>query len=280
MRPDFNKQLTERERLGHDMKFHQVRGVKRNRFFDEDGVGGKVSIHYHRKQSVVDKKMFNENLNPLRSFIQRNVGRPWNKVFSEIAQSFDRRKVINQHIFEHLLEFVETNVRVVNGKPCTLSRFLIRRTANYEERWTPIEKTRVKWYVDPLNGILKANEVKSAKARRLEQQKKDEQEALRVFRVLDTNHNLFFVDGGWFIYTLSDLPIRCVQPYDMLFSDWVKLTQEERRKKGIMRFDYPVHSLDNPFPKIYKAVPPYGKYYSTRRTAGKKLLRQLGLSVA
>ena len=52
----------------------------------------------------------NENLNPLRRFLLAQVGRPWNKVYSEISAGIDRRNTVQQHIFAHLDDMIATQV--------------------------------------------------------------------------------------------------------------------------------------------------------------------------
>jgi hypothetical protein len=41
-------------------------------------------------------------LGPLRRYLRSNVGRPWNKVYSEMKQHLDDRKTTGRHIFEHV----------------------------------------------------------------------------------------------------------------------------------------------------------------------------------
>ena len=44
----------------------------------------------------------NENLAPLRRYLHAQIGRPWNKVFSEICAGIDRRNTVQQHIHQHI----------------------------------------------------------------------------------------------------------------------------------------------------------------------------------
>ncbi len=48
-------------------------------------------------------------LGPLQGFLRSNLGRPWDKVFGELRQALDVRKVTGRHIFEHLESMVETD---------------------------------------------------------------------------------------------------------------------------------------------------------------------------
>ena len=52
------------------------------------------------------QKSLNENLAPLRRYLERNVGRPWSKVYAEICATLDSRKATGLHILQHLRDFV------------------------------------------------------------------------------------------------------------------------------------------------------------------------------
>ena len=51
----------------------------------------------------------NENLSPLRRYLESQVGRPWDKVYSEIRANLDARKATGLHILQHLDCYVERN---------------------------------------------------------------------------------------------------------------------------------------------------------------------------
>ena len=52
-------------------------------------------------------KYLNEHLGPLRRYLDSQVGRPWDKVWSEIATTLDSRSLTGQHIFDHIRWEVE-----------------------------------------------------------------------------------------------------------------------------------------------------------------------------
>ena len=58
----------------------------------------------------------NENLAPLRRYLHAQIGRPWNKVFSEICAGIDRRNTVQQHIHQHIGDFVAIHVDVRAGR--------------------------------------------------------------------------------------------------------------------------------------------------------------------
>jgi hypothetical protein len=56
-------------------------------------------------------KVLNENLAPLRRYLERNVGRPWNKVYSEISAHLRPASAMQQHVRDHLHDFVAVTPR-------------------------------------------------------------------------------------------------------------------------------------------------------------------------
>lgn len=71
------------------------------------------------------RKRFGENLNPLRRYLERAVGRNWDSVYSELSQKMDRRGAVSGHIYQHLWDFVVPAHRVtlVDGKPHLLRKY-------------------------------------------------------------------------------------------------------------------------------------------------------------
>ena len=55
-------------------------------------------------------KELNENLAPLYRFVQSQVGRPWNKIYSEIREFTNSNNTVQQHVLDHLFkEIVNVN---------------------------------------------------------------------------------------------------------------------------------------------------------------------------
>lgn len=67
-----------------------------------------------------DKKALNENLNPLERFLNAQVGRPWNDVYSEVCANIKLSNAVQRHILEHLDHMVEVNVIMGVTKVCAL----------------------------------------------------------------------------------------------------------------------------------------------------------------
>jgi hypothetical protein len=111
MREDMSKVVIERPRWGHRLPSSKTR--LRIRRYDQDKeyddlpkrVSGSRS-KYIRAREVKD---FSDLLGPLRRFLRKNVGRPWDHVYSEMKESLDDRKVTGRHVFEHVDGEVETH---------------------------------------------------------------------------------------------------------------------------------------------------------------------------
>ena len=84
MRIDFQNLLTERPRFGSHNSNRQVRALRRVSC-DEDGspIGG-LSMKPRHPRGDYGQKQLNEFLSPLYRFVAQQVGRPWDRVYSEI----------------------------------------------------------------------------------------------------------------------------------------------------------------------------------------------------
>jgi len=45
---------------------------------------------------------FGDRLNPLIRYLEKQIGRPWNKTYAELKARFDERKLCNWHLMEHV----------------------------------------------------------------------------------------------------------------------------------------------------------------------------------
>jgi hypothetical protein len=60
-----------------------------------------------RHSCISNWKEFSDLLGPLRRYLRKQVGRPWDKLWSEITQTLDSRSLTGQHIFDHIRWEVE-----------------------------------------------------------------------------------------------------------------------------------------------------------------------------
>jgi hypothetical protein len=54
-----------------------------------------------------NQKYLTDNLKPLERYLHKQVGRPWNKIYSELCKRLDRSTVSGMHVFSHIHQFVE-----------------------------------------------------------------------------------------------------------------------------------------------------------------------------
>jgi hypothetical protein len=112
MRSDMAKVVVEQPRYGsrdRSLKTaRKIRPVEVHEDFDSGPV---------RASSRRWSKSFGEHLTPLWRFLRSNLGRPWDKVYSEIRSQLDGRSVTGQHVLDHLRWEVETDTFLVDGKP-------------------------------------------------------------------------------------------------------------------------------------------------------------------
>lgn len=243
MRPDFAKQLTERERIHHADHYHNYRNVKGPSGLTDDEVGGRESMR-KRYNHGYDRKSFNENLNPLRSWVHSGLGKNWDKYYGELRKQFDARKVINAHILEHLFQYVEIHTHV--GEKGAVM-FMDTRYTNKGEQ--PISKCYKDYYVCPKSGMLRKThkEPRRSVIKQKEAEKRAERDA--IFRQLDRHNVLHLIDGTWYHFELKPIPdvkIAYVKPAGtdifktgyavlgrgIIEKTWDELNQSERERYG------------------------------------------------
>jgi hypothetical protein len=146
MRRDMSKVIVERPRRGggRDRKRRQAR--------EFDDMPSKQSM----KRGHTDLKDLNENLAPLKRYLRKNVGRPWDKVFSEICENIRMDNAVQKHVRGHVFDYVHLHV-IVEGKMIFTSRF-----------WGVYELWNGDLYVCPKSGLLKEYHLRNkARSRRI-----------------------------------------------------------------------------------------------------------------
>jgi hypothetical protein len=133
-------------------------------------------------------KQLNENLAPLRRYLERQIGRPWDKVYSDIAAHLRVDNAVRQHVRDHLRDFVAIKPRRVRG-------WRHERSGLW---WQP-------FYVDPATGLLKRTDrLMGVKAARRARQQARPTPPERI--VLAADRELRRLDGIWYAVQLAPLP--------------------------------------------------------------------------
>jgi hypothetical protein len=191
MRPDMAKVIVERPRK-KGCAWPKPKGYQRRlRRYGEDGPPTREGIKACWQGRT---KYLNEHLGPLRRYLDKQVGRPWDKVFSEICAHIDRSNAVQDHVRDHVEDYVTTHVVLIDGVPC-----------NGEGGWnygTPLHQLRYRpWYVCPRTGLLRRIKVASRKRPRRPKQENPP----RYISVSETLQ-CRFIAGAWYLITLKPLP--------------------------------------------------------------------------
>jgi hypothetical protein len=221
MRADMAKVIVERPRH-RGWAWTKPKGYGRKLRRDEEfgaprREGMKARWQWHTKS-------FNEHLGPLRRYLDDQVGRPWDKVFSEICERINRNSVVQDHVRDHVEQYVVRHVILIDGVPCAGTS---GSGCPYGE---PLRRLRwSQWYVCPRTGLLR----RIPEARRRPKQPTGKQPP-RYIPVGD-ELQCRLIDGAWHLVTLKRLPNplyewgRCRNTDVLLQVQAAKLTPEDAR---------------------------------------------------
>lgn len=202
MRKDMSKVIVERPRTGR-----AVAGLSPGRtraLVDDDGEPIRAKGAREPKGRERKTKWLNENLNPLKRYLASQVGRPWTKIYAEISEHLKPSSTVQQHVRDHLRDFVAIKVRRDKGELWADTRW---------GRPMPLSRTNQLYYVHPRTGLLLENE-KRVTWKQAERNAKllAEEELAKRMRVVDAKTQLHLLDdGAWWEVKLAKIPP--AQPY-------------------------------------------------------------------
>lgn len=110
MRPDMAKVIVERPRFGSRMRGYAKGYQRQQRRVRLDELPKR-----ERMKQAKHWKSLNEHLGPLRRYLLKQVGRPWDKVFAEISEHISRDSAVQDHVRDHVYDYVAVNVVTVDG---------------------------------------------------------------------------------------------------------------------------------------------------------------------
>jgi hypothetical protein len=191
MRADMAKVIVERPRrkcwTGKKPKGYQ----RRLRCYGDDGPPAREGIQARWQGRT---KSLNEHLGPLRRYLDKQVGRPWEKVFAEICAHIDRSNAVQDHVRDHVEDYVTTHVILIDGVAC-----------NGEGGWgygKPLHQFRYRpWYVCPRTGLLRRVKAPSRK-----QPRRPGKEGPPPYIPVSKTLQCRFLHGAWHLVTLRPLP--------------------------------------------------------------------------
>ena len=138
-------------------------------------------------------------LGPLRRWLQAQVGRPWNDVYSEACAVIHPHNYVRVHVKTHLLQYVERNTFMHNGEVCVLSHWPAGIQPITAERLG-----RSVFYVHPESGRLQELRPLSRRQWRMARIEKQQQ----TLRWLNPQFALKKIEGIWF-----GCHFRAISPY-------------------------------------------------------------------
>ncbi len=162
-----------------------------------------------------DRKELNENLAPLRRFLESQVGRPWNKVYAEISAHLRVDSAVQKHVRDHLRDFVAIKPRRIN------------------QGWRPTGMDDLWWqrlYVHPVTGLLCRTDrlpEERARRRRIASRPKKPVDRIAVTDVLEFRR----IKGIWYEVELAAMPDAVYKSYQEIQTR--PLRQYDRRSPTI-----------------------------------------------
>jgi hypothetical protein len=140
-------------------------------------------------------KSFNEHLGPLRRYLDAQVGRPWDKVYSEVCAHIDRASAVQDHVRDHVADYVVSHVVLIDGIACSGDGDRSYGEPLYRMPWR-------RWYVCPRTGILRRNKV-PVRPQRGKPKRDDRPRFVRVSDSLQCR----LIDRAWYLLSLKPMPL-------------------------------------------------------------------------
>ncbi|MSP03368.1 MAG: hypothetical protein EXR07_20345 [Acetobacteraceae bacterium] len=228
-----------------------------------------------------DRKELNENLTPLRRYLERQVGRPWDKVHSEIAAYLRAASTVQQHVRDHLRDFVAIKAR----------RGIAGWTTSASGLWYQ------RLYVDPTSGLLcRTDRLPEETARRRHMQNRPSPPVCRV--PLAKDRELRAIRGIWYEVCLATIPTPEYREFREIQKRHLK---PHDRRSRIVEIEVIVRRLATPAVcdvvtnanvetgppiddkagwKAYRRAQPERRYAVAKRTLSHRELHRHGLSNA
>lgn len=197
MRADMAKVLVERPRFGSRDPNGPGKSYRR-RLARYASAGEDPPAREGMRAGGNRTKCFNEHLAPLRRFLGTHTGRPWAKVYAEIAAHVRPTNVVQKHILTHLFQYVAVSVAEIDGEPCDPATEEPLRS----RAWGPM------WYVCPRTGLLRAVPRMNRREARQRWQNRPDRRLVRPTQVvsIDDTRQCHRYPDRWEMVTLAPLP--------------------------------------------------------------------------
>jgi hypothetical protein len=187
VRDDMFKVIVERPRKYKGDDAQAVR--RRNDFDGPQFLGIRAGYGY---------RSLNENLSPLRRYLCAQVGRPWSTVYGEITSRLDRRNTVQQHVYQHLDDFIAIQVEIRGDGLINLRK---------QYYWQGDKQISQEIYVDPRTGLIRRNKhYRAWKREEAEQERLRQAEIHSRRRIINGGTLLLLLEGAWFEVRVEPLP--------------------------------------------------------------------------
>ena len=206
MREDMYELIIERPRAGSRWLKYPRRAkridAKVTARQDPDKLVDKVGMKRGAKAARRYKNL-NENLAPLRRYLESQVNRPWDKVWSEISANLESGNTVQQHVRNHVEDFVAYRTFVRDGT--------IYLTGRSGRPWK-LTDGYDRFYVDPNTGILRKNKYYKnwTRIRRERRAAAEKHRATRMSELGPMRQAHKLDDNCWWELRLAAIPMRTV----------------------------------------------------------------------
>jgi hypothetical protein len=204
MREDMFEVIIERprwgSRMGHRRRTRRM-DAKVDVRRDPDGMALQVGLGRWSLMGI--SKNLNENLAPLRRYLERQVNRPWDKVWSDISENLSASSTVQQHVRDHVTDFVAIRTLMKDG--------VVLVTGRYGQP-IPLRESQQRLYVDPRTGILRKNKHYESWSRRYREMRAAaaRHRATRMREISDVIQAHRLDDNCWWEVRLAPIPTRIV----------------------------------------------------------------------
>jgi hypothetical protein len=205
MREDMDEIIIERPRWGSRMRHKRRAGrfdgkVEARR--DPESLPFRIGLQRDARQGGTTKCL-NENLKPLQRYLESQINRPWDKVWSEISKNLRVTSAVQQHVRDHVPDFVAIRVMIKDGALWVSERNI---------RLVRLADSYFRMYVDPRTGLLRRNKhFKSFSRKRRDEEAAVARHLAERMRELAPSLQLHrFEDGTWWEVRLAPIPTEAV----------------------------------------------------------------------
>jgi len=256
MRGDMPKVIVERPRRGAGWR-RKGRALR-----DDDLSLSAIAVKVHDRSRGASKNL-NENLAPLRRYLEAQVDRPWRKVWSEICAQLKPTNTVQQHVRDHIPDFIAIKTRLRDGEIFV------------HERWRAgpvrLKESHVRLFVDPSSGLVRRNKHWRSWETRQRLAAAAEAEARAAWmRVVSDKVQLHLHRDCWWEVTLAAVP-KSIETVETAGGGTRRVTFERPVDDVLLRKDGTAAARLSRYGRA-------GVYAAAKRQLTTKEIRALGLS--